>query len=119
MVGDQVKNGQHEFADYPSLGFTANSVVVTTNNFGFNNGPFRYAQIVSMPKTQLYDDPTCTKTVHIEVAGGNQTKNPDGSKNKFKWILKDMPREGYIGLSFHDKGKNCWYKNLKVKELGK
>jgi hypothetical protein len=80
MVGDQVRNGHHEFADYPSLGFTANRVVVTTNNFGFNNGPFRYAQIVSMPKTQLYDDPTCTKTVHIEVAGGNQTKNPDGSK---------------------------------------
>ncbi len=44
-------------------------------------------------------------------------KNPDGSKNKFKWILKDMPREGYIGLSFHDKGKSCWYKNLKVKPL--
>ena len=46
-------------------------------------------------------------------------KNPDGSKNKFKWVLKEMPREGYIGLSFHDKGKNCWYKNLKVKPLKK
>jgi hypothetical protein len=44
-------------------------------------------------------------------------KNPDGSKNKFKWALKDMPSEGYIGLSFHDKGKNCWYKNIKVKPL--
>jgi hypothetical protein len=43
--------------------------------------------------------------------------NPDGSKHKFKWALKDMPREGYIGMSFHDKGKNCWYKNVKVKEL--
>ena len=46
-------------------------------------------------------------------------KNPDGSKNKFKWVLKDMPREGYIGVSFHDKGKSCWYKNLKVKDLSK
>jgi hypothetical protein len=46
-------------------------------------------------------------------------KNPDGGKNKFKWVLKEMPREGYIGLSFHDKGKNCWYKNLKVKPLTK
>jgi hypothetical protein len=80
MVGDQVSNGQHEFADYPTIGFTTNRVVVTTNNYGFNNGPFRYAQIVSMPKSQLYDDPTCTKTVHIEVAGGNATKSPDGSK---------------------------------------
>ena len=46
-------------------------------------------------------------------------KNPDGTTNKFKWALKDQPREGYIGLSFHDKGKNCWYKNLKVKEIKK
>jgi hypothetical protein len=43
--------------------------------------------------------------------------NPDGSKHKFKWALKDMPREGYIGLSFHDKDKSCWYKNIKVKPL--
>jgi hypothetical protein len=60
MVGDQVHNGTHEFADYPSIGFSANRVVVTTNNFGFNNGPFRYAQVISMPKGALYDDPTCT-----------------------------------------------------------
>jgi hypothetical protein len=79
MVGDQFAGGTHEFADYPSIGFTQNRVVVTTNNFGFNNGPFRYAQIVSMPKSQLYE-PTCTQTVHIEVGGGNATKNPDGSR---------------------------------------
>ncbi|MEP6757754.1 MAG: hypothetical protein ABJB55_01005 [Actinomycetota bacterium] len=80
MVGDQVHNGTHEFADYPSVGFTANRVVVTTNNFGFNNGPFRYAQVISMPKAALYNDPTCTKTVPIKVLGGARTKNPDGSK---------------------------------------
>ena len=79
MVGDQFTNGKHEFADYPSIGFTQNRVVVTTNNFGFNDGPFRYAQIISMPKSQLYE-PTCTQTVHIDVAGGNATRNPDGSK---------------------------------------
>ncbi|HSI36561.1 MAG TPA: DUF1080 domain-containing protein [Tepidisphaeraceae bacterium] len=44
-------------------------------------------------------------------------KNPDGSKNKFKWALKDQPREGHIGLSFHDKGKSAWYRNIKVKEV--
>ncbi len=80
MVGDQVHNGTHEFADYPSVGFTANRVVVTTNNFGFNDGPFRYAQVISMPKSALYDDPTCTKTVPIKVLGASKTKNPDGSK---------------------------------------
>ena len=46
-------------------------------------------------------------------------KNPDGSPNKFKWTLKEMPREGYIGLSFHDKNKSAWYKNIKVKDLAK
>lgn len=44
-------------------------------------------------------------------------KNPDGTKHKFKWAFKDSPREGYIGLSFHDKNKNCWYRNLKVLDL--
>ena len=80
MVGDQIHNGTHEFADYPSIGFTANRVVVTTNNFGFNDGPFRYAQVISMPKSALYDDPACTKTVPIKVLGDSTTKNPDGSK---------------------------------------
>jgi hypothetical protein len=79
LVGDQFDNGRHEFADYPSVGFTQGRVIVTTNNFGFNDGPFRYAQVVSMRKSQLYE-PTCTQPVHIEVAGGKATTNPDGSK---------------------------------------
>ena len=79
MVGDQFPNGRHEFADYPSIGFTQNRVVVTTNNFGFNNGPFRYAQVISMRKSQLYE-PACTQPVDIEVAGGKATTNPDGTK---------------------------------------
>jgi hypothetical protein len=44
-------------------------------------------------------------------------KNPDGTKNKFKTALKDMAKEGYVGLQDH--GHDCWYKNIKVKELGK
>jgi hypothetical protein len=43
--------------------------------------------------------------------------NPDGTKNKFKWAFKDAPREGYIGLSDH--GHPCYYKNIKVRPLGK
>jgi hypothetical protein len=79
MVGDQFDNGRHEFADYPSVGFTQSRVVVTTNNFGFNNGPFRYAQVVSMQKSELYE-PTCTQPVTIAVAGGAATNDPDGTK---------------------------------------
>ena len=42
-------------------------------------------------------------------------KNPDGSKNKFKTALKDLPRSGHIGFQYH--GKPVWYRNVKVKVL--
>jgi len=42
-------------------------------------------------------------------------KNPDGSKNKFKTALKDLPRTGHIG--FQDHGHPVWYKNVTLKKL--
>ena len=39
-------------------------------------------------------------------------KNPDGSKNKFKTALKDLPRSGHIGLQYH--GKPIWFRNIKL-----
>lgn len=42
-------------------------------------------------------------------------KNPDGTKNKFKYAYKDMPREGHIG--FQDHGQKLWFRNLKIKKL--
>ncbi|MCX7012819.1 MAG: DUF1080 domain-containing protein [Candidatus Sumerlaeota bacterium] len=41
--------------------------------------------------------------------------NPDGSKNKFKTALKDMPRKGFIGLQAH--GTPIEYRNIKIKAL--
>lgn len=66
---------------------------------------------------------------HIEVALNGQTvtkadldqftergKRPDGSNHKFKKVtVKDMARSGYLG--FQDHGKDCWYKNVKIKDL--
>jgi hypothetical protein len=40
---------------------------------------------------------------------------PDGSQHKFETAFKDHPRKGYIGLQDH--GANCWYKNIKLREL--
>ncbi len=41
---------------------------------------------------------------------------PDGTEHKFKdLIVKDLNRPGYFG--FQDHGQDCWYKNVRVKEL--
>ena len=83
MSGDQVGGNGKQFADYPSVGFTESRVTISTNNYGFSNapaiGPFRYAQIISIPKGKLYDcdDPA---PVPIRVFSRAQTRDPDGSR---------------------------------------
>ncbi len=42
-------------------------------------------------------------------------KNPDGSKNKFKTPLKDMPRVGHLGLQYH--GQAVWFRKFEIKPL--
>ncbi len=44
-------------------------------------------------------------------------RRPDGSEHKFDVAYKDHPRSGYIGLQDH--GSACWYKNIKIKPLGR
>ena len=39
-------------------------------------------------------------------------KNPDGTPNKFKTALKDLPRSGHIGFQNH--GQSVWFKNIKI-----
>lgn len=43
-------------------------------------------------------------------------KRADGSAHKFDIAYKDHPRRGYIGLQDH--GGDCWYKNIKLRDLG-
>lgn len=42
-------------------------------------------------------------------------KNPDGSDNKFKTALKDLPRKGRIGFQNH--GQKVWIKDVSIKPL--
>ena len=44
-------------------------------------------------------------------------KRPDGTAHKFDRAMKDQPRTGYLGLQDH--GSDCWFKNIKLKVLGK
>lgn len=41
--------------------------------------------------------------------------NPDGTPNKFKTALKDLPRTGRIGLQNH--GQVVWFKDIQIKPL--
>jgi hypothetical protein len=42
-------------------------------------------------------------------------KNPDGSENKFKHALKDLPRKGRIGFQNH--GQVVWFKEVAIRSL--
>jgi hypothetical protein len=82
MSGDQVSNNGRQLADYPMVGFTEDRVTLTTNQFDYTNAPFvggfKYVQVVSFRKGQLYD--CSVPVVPIKVFSRTQTKDPDGSR---------------------------------------
>lgn len=56
------------------------------------------------------------ETVNVNIDDWDTPKkNPDGSKNKFKTALKDLPKTGHIGFQYH--GQAVWYKNVSIKVL--
>jgi len=46
---------------------------------------------------------------------GDTSGRPDGTSHKFGVAWKDHSRKGHIGLQDH--GKDCWFKNIKLKPL--
>jgi len=53
------------------------------------------------------------KVIDVSIEDWKETKkNPDGSKNKFKTALKDLPRIGNLGLQYH--GQPVWFRNINV-----
>lgn len=42
-------------------------------------------------------------------------ERPDGSKHKFGFAIRDMPRRGRIG--FQDHGTKVWYRNIRILSL--
>lgn len=57
-----------------------------------------------------------TEVIDVDVdQWDTPRKNPDGSSNKFKTALKDLPRTGRIGLQNH--GQVVWFKDIKIRPL--
>ncbi len=55
-------------------------------------------------------------TVDVNIDDWTEgNKNPDGSKNKFKTPLKELPRNGHIGLQYH--GQQVWFRNIIINRL--
>jgi hypothetical protein len=42
-------------------------------------------------------------------------RNPDGSRNKFRYALAALPRRGYLGLQDH--GGRAWFRSLRLMPL--
>ena len=56
------------------------------------------------------------KVIDVSIEDWKEPKkNPDGSKNKFKTALKDLPRIGNLGLQYH--GQAVWFRNINVTPL--
>lgn len=79
IPGDEITTDAEQWADYPALGFDGDRVVVSTNQFTFpsSHGSFSYAQLISFPKTSLYD---CSQPLTGTAFAGTKTQNQDGSR---------------------------------------
>jgi len=56
------------------------------------------------------------KIVDINLDNWTQAgMNPQGTRNKFKYAYKDIPRTGFIG--FQDHGSAVWFRNIRIQEL--
>lgn len=57
-----------------------------------------------------------TEVIHTDLDQWTTAgKNPDGSVNKFKTALKDLPRQGHIGLQNH--GHHVWFRDISIRKL--
>ncbi len=77
VAGDQYRRDGRQWADYPGLGYDADRVTLTTNQFGFSRG-YAGTQFLSLPKADLYD---CDAGLGGKVFAGARTRNPDGSRS--------------------------------------
>jgi len=74
--GDRTRGDGRQWPDFPGLGFSLDRVAITTNRFDYATGDFASAQILSFPKSSLYN---CDAELRFATFLGADTSNPDGS----------------------------------------
>ena len=109
LPGDQVPGDGAQWADYPGLGYSADRVTITTNQFTFPSvaGSFRDVQVLSFTKASLYD---CSKDLVGIVFSGSQTENADGSPAFTLQPTQTVggPETDQFLLSFEPRGKDSF-----------
>lgn len=78
MNGDRTDGDGRQVADYPAIGFTRTRFTITTNNFSLQDERFRFVQVISMAKRDLYD--CSVPVVPLEIFAREDTRNPDGTR---------------------------------------
>jgi hypothetical protein len=118
IPGDQITTDAAQFADYPALGFDGDRVVVSTNQFTFPSwhGSFSYAQLLTFPKTSLYD---CSQTLTETAFSGTKTQNQDGSP---AFTIQPAQTVGAIAtrqfmLSFEGPGRDSYLTVWRLAEV--
>jgi len=113
--GDQLVGDGAQWSDYPGLGYTSDRVTITTNQFSFSD-TFRYSQILSFEKSQLYDCSIPSPT--FDVLAGTQTANLDGSPAFTLQPAQTVggPETDQFLLSFELAGKDSFLTIWRVRE---
>ncbi|MGH2636029.1 MAG: hypothetical protein ACRDHU_07790 [Actinomycetota bacterium] len=115
--GDALPASPNVWADYPGLGYNLDRVTITTNQFTFPSsaGRFRYAQVMSIPKTSLYD---CTTPPPVpDVFAGTQTEDPDGIQSTTLQPAQtvDLPAASQLLTSVQLAGKKSYLVLWRIK----
>ncbi len=108
-IDDTTGTGMHDSGAFYDL-------VPTTRNAQKLSGQWNHMTITAKgPKIAIVLNEEKVSEIDLSkfTEGG---KRPDGTKHKFGDVkIADFDRPGYFG--FQDHGQDCWYKNVKVKNL--
>jgi hypothetical protein len=108
-IDDTTGSGMHDSGALYDL-------VATKENAQKPAGEWNHMTITARgPKMTVTLNDKEVSTINLEE-WNEPGKRPDGSSHKFTNVaIGKLPRAGYLG--FQDHGSDCWFKNVKIKEL--